>query len=130
MCLAEKKWPEFYPDNTPPIEAIATEGQSFRLVDNHPPTRADFKSTFEEYPRRKLTGAKLVLACGTSQFRDLQDIKKKRDLFPALRNKLVAIGDLQPELGKTMNTFEPSHHTVWYICSAQPQMLFEVMENE
>lgn len=123
-------WPEFYPENTPPSKAVATEGISFRLVDEHPPTREDFRSTYEEYPNRKFNQSTIANACGTSQFRELKDIQKKRKLFPPLRNKKIAMGELVPALGLTMETFEPTHHTVWYLKSAQPQVIFEVLKED
>jgi len=123
-------WPEYFPENTPPSQAVVTEGLSFRLVDNHPPRREDFRSTYEEYPKRKFSNSALISACGTSQFRVLKDILKKRELFPPLRSKKVAKGVLEPSLGMTMETFEPTHHTVWYLTSAQPQTIFEVLKEE
>lgn len=124
------EWPDFYPDNTPPQEATPTNGQSFRLVDSNPPTRDDFRSTIEETPHRNFRDEMTkICACGTSQFGKLEDIQKKRKLFPKLRNKLIAEGQLEPAHGKMLNTFEPSHHTVWYRLTAQPQFNFSVLEN-
>jgi len=59
-------WPDFYPEGTPPMKAIATNGESYRLVENCPPIIDDFKSTFEEYPNRNFRAKDLSLACGTS----------------------------------------------------------------
>lgn len=124
------EWPAYFPDNTPPVDATPASGLSFRLVDNNPPERSDFKSTYEEFAKRKYTSeSEFINACGTSHFGQLDDIKRKKRLFPKLRNKHIAKGELFPELGKMKQTFEPSHFTVWYKLSALPQTIFVVLES-
>tara|TARA_Y100001968_G_scaffold331641_1_gene386956 strand:- start:1456 stop:1863 length:408 start_codon:yes stop_codon:yes gene_type:complete len=124
-------WPDFFPSDVPPSASEPTSGISFRLVDNDPPIRKDFESTYEENPSRlKVDSSQLDRDCcyGTSQFKDINDIRKKKRLFPKLRAKLIAVGELEPSMGKMMDTYKPSHHTIWYFSSAQPQLYFTVTE--
>ena len=130
MNQAVSEWPTFYPPNTPPADAVITFGPAFRLVTNDPPLREDFCSTYEESPKRHFPDTQsYCLACGTSHFAELKDIQKKRNLFPKLRSKKIAEGQLHSSLGVMLSTFEPSHFTVWYRYTSNPQGVFKVLES-
>jgi hypothetical protein len=129
MNQAIPEWPLNYPKYVPPKNSTPADGESYRLVNCNPPTRVDFATTREDGLVRE-PNDELTIACsyGTSQFWKLDDIKKTRKLFPKLRKKLIAIGELSPSHGNMLNTFKPSHHTVWYKVTAQPQENFNVLE--
>ncbi|GLX79190.1 hypothetical protein tinsulaeT_25300 [Thalassotalea insulae] len=130
MNQAVTEWPANYPQNVPPQESSPANGQSYRLVCHNPPLRADFATSREDglCLREPYTELEFVCSYGTSQFWKLEDIKKTRRLFPKLRKKLIAIGELTPSCGNMLNTFRPSHHTVWYKITAQPQNNFSVLD--
>ncbi|MBE3861508.1 hypothetical protein HJ170_18245 [Vibrio parahaemolyticus] len=46
-------YPDYYPDDMPPKDAIAASGTAFRLVNSNPPVKTCFSSTLEENPGRK-----------------------------------------------------------------------------
>lgn len=129
MNQAVIEWPQNYPPNVPPASSKPAVGDSYRLVNNNPPIRNDFATSREDGLVREPHDA-LTIACsyGTSQFWKIEDIKRTRKLFPKLRKKLIAFGDLTPSYGNMLDTFKPSHHTVWYKITAQPQESFNVLE--
>lgn len=122
-------WPDYYPEGTPPADAIDTKGLVFRLVDYTPPRQSDFRSTYEEAPERKYqSNDEFILACGTSHYTDFEDIKSVRNLFPKLRKKMIASGNLSNHMGKMKKTLKDSHCTVWYKQATAPHANFSVVE--
>lgn len=129
MTQALPEWPDYYESDTPPKSAVSASGSSYRLVDNNPPIREDFRSTYEEFPERKYPSiSDFICACGTSHYSELEEIIKKKNLFPKLRSKKVAQGNLNSTLGMMLDTFEAKHYTIWYRITAQPQAFFKVLE--
>lgn len=122
-------WPNYYPEGTPPSDAVDTKGLVFRLVDFTPPEPSDFQSTYEEAPKRKYhSNEEFILACGTSHYTNFEDIKSVRNLFPKLRKKMIASGNLSGNMGKMKQTLEGSHYTIWYKQAAFPHANFSVVE--
>src|SRR5438876_803885 len=109
-------WPDFFPHGVPPPDAIVAIGRAFRLVSAIPSTAADFRSSYEEAPHRDY-GASFWKACGTSFHSDIDDSRKTRARFKALRMKRIAVGELRPEWGVMMaspTALSKSHLTVWF----------------
>lgn len=129
MSEVENIWPDFYPEDTPPDDAIEAKGEAYRLVDNSPPTKADFRSMYEENPVRckPFSLADFKLACGTSHFTEKEDIKTVRSLFKPFRNKKIAKGKLNQELGVMLDTRDKSHLTVWYRVDSSPHEHFAIL---
>jgi hypothetical protein len=113
----EFEWPEFFPSDVPPKEAIPASGSAFRLVKSLPPSESDFMSTIEEYPDRIFENDAIGKRYGTSFYRKLECINITRRRFKPLRNRPIAIGTLNSEHGVQLSTPSQgnSHLTVW-IC--------------
>ena len=97
-------WANFYPENCPPEEAEPASGTFYRLVRHNPPRAEDFKSVFEENPKR-FNFIPTVKNCGLSVQKDLQDSErlerleriKKRAHF--LKPAIIAIFIANPLTG-------------------------------
>lgn len=112
------EWPDFYPADLdlPPSDAIDTSGLLFRLVLQLPPTPECFMSTHEESPHRhkKLSGEKLECVYGTSFYSQREYALETKEKFPdALGHRILASGQMTPQVGKMKQTFWPGHYTVW-----------------
>lgn len=112
---AQSSWPEFFPQDVPPSHSVAAKGQVYRLVDTIPPSAADFRPAYQETPQRNF-GQDLWKACGLSFHRDLEDSRRTRSRYKALRQKHIVVGVLVPSFGRMLSTpsvVSPSHVTVW-----------------
>ena len=113
----EFEWPEFFPPDVPPKEAIPASGSAFRLVKNLPPSESDFMSTIEESPDRTFDNDMIGMCYGTSFFRKLECIKAKQKRYKSFRNRSIVVGTLTSKHGVQLSTPSQgnSHLTVW-IC--------------
>jgi hypothetical protein len=120
-------WPDYYPDDVPPNEAVDTFGLVYRIVKEVPPTPEDFASTFETHSRQADDfGDSLWQACGTSFHTHIDGSEATRKRFKALRKRKIVSGELVSELGRMMDT--PSrtsqcHVTVWFYLNSYPEEL-------
>ena len=108
-------WPDFFPGDTPPPDAVPAEGPVFRIVETIPSTALDFRSRYELSPGHY--GDKMWMACGVSFHTDLEDSRRVRDRFPALRTRRIAVGTLEKPFGvmkPTPAATAVSHLTVWF----------------
>ena len=125
------KWPHFYPKNCPPPEAEPASGKVYRLVRNNPPQAEDFRTLFEENPKRFKNRAD-VRNCGLSVHTELQDseqLKKAMRMVPRFKNNQIAEGELNPTLGLIKHTpseYE-SHHSWWVPIGAEPWLVFKIV---
>ncbi len=126
---AELEWPDFYPENCPPVEAEPASGTVYRLVEHDPPQKEDFLSTWEEFPGR--FSEPTTINSGVSVCTDLQDIDRLKKRYGHLRNRKTAKGELNPQLGKIQRSqgFTNSHVTWWIPVGAEPWRFFEVIDN-
>lgn len=122
------KFPETWPADCPPADAIDTDGEVFRLVKHDPPQAEDTASHRET---GKLPRAPACLRCGLSVFRELRDAVHQRQLLPKLGN-LIARAALLAEHGKTKMTrgTQPSHTTWWAYEGVNRASLFSVVIEE
>lgn len=122
------KFPDSWPRDCPPQDAVNADGKVFRIVKNDPPTATDVASHWE---LGKLPKAPACLRCGLSVFRELRDAVHQRRLFPKL-GRLVATGVLKPEHGKTKLTTgqQPTHTTWWAYEEVMRETLFAVVGEE
>ncbi len=101
-------FPDTWPSDCPPEDAVDAEGEVFRIVNNNPPNEDDFKTSFEidSFPHRPA-----CLRCGLSVHRILSDAIHTKTKYPKL-GRLIARGILTNESGKTKQTGQASH-TTW-----------------
>ena len=126
------EWPDFYPANCPPAEAEPASGTVYRLVNHDPPQAEDFKTPFEENPKR-FDNKPDIRNCGLSVHTDMQDseqLKKTMKMIPRFQNSQIAEGELNPTLGLILHT--PSskyrfHHSWWVPVGAEPWIVFEII---
>lgn len=107
-------WPNHFPEDCPPIAAKDADGEEvYRLVDQNPPSDLDFISHRLRYPNREFRDE--CKACGLSIFTKLEDSITLRKRLPALRDTLIAMGNLPNDAGKILPTpwMGNSHHTWW-----------------
>ena len=104
------KFPDMWPPDCPPSDAVDADGQVFRIVDHDPPIAQDFGTPFET---NRLANRPPCLRCGLSVFREVRDARHQRHLFPNL-GRLIAQGTLNVEHGKTKPTGKQPTHTTWW----------------
>lgn len=121
-------WPDYFPEQCPPIDARKDELAVFRLVSNSPPTSDDFLPKIKEDPHRKFSNENSCIACGVSVFKNIDDVLKMRERFKPLKNKTVAYGIIMPEDGVVKETGKPSHIT-WWVQKEEAHTSFREVEN-
>ncbi|MFB9154456.1 hypothetical protein ACFFUS_14085 [Vibrio gallaecicus] len=122
-------YPDFYPEDMPPENAIDANGEAYRLVDNNPPQKVDFRSTIEENPKRAAKKpSDREMLYGASLFTRQEEALKKKKLFKPLRNKTLSAGHLSSDDGMMKKTGGPCHITVWFKKEALPHERFECIE--
>lgn len=125
MNQAVNEWPSFFPDDTPPLDAAPAGGIAYRLVDTIPSKPIDFLSHCELNPRKNYDSKQI--ACGVSFHKNFADAKKTCKRYRALRQKRIAIGELQDCYGvmkETPSKISQSHLTVWFRSNANPHVTF------
>jgi hypothetical protein len=122
------QFPETWPANCPPPDAVDASGKVFRVVRNDPPVADDLASHSET---GKLLNAPACLRCGLSTFRDFRDAVHQRLLLPKLGD-WIAHATLAEEHGKTKLTSgkQPTHTTWWAYEGVNRASLFSVMSEE
>jgi hypothetical protein len=121
-------FPDSWPRDCPPEDAVDAEGDVFRIVKNDPPLPEDMASYHET---GRLPKAPPCLRCGLSVFREIQDAMHQRLLLPKL-GRWIAKGTLQVEHGKTKLTrgAQPTHTTWWAYDGVIRMLLFAVVQEE
>lgn len=108
-------WPQHYPQQCPPQQAIPASGKIYRFINGKSPLAKDFQSHYEREPS-KIWEPKECQARGLSVLRTLDDCAAMREAVPALRKKRITEGVLTQSDGVTLIT--PSHsckaHTTWW----------------
>ena len=128
----ELEWPDYYPENCPPAEAKPASGTVYRLVVHDPAQEEDFKTSFEENPRR-FNNKPDIKNCGLSVQTDIQDseqLKKAMKMVPRFKNSQIAEGELNPTLGLIQHTPSSeykSHHSWWVPIGAEPWVVFKII---
>ena len=121
-----------FPHNCPPRKAQRASGKVYRLVDSNPPAAKDFRSWYELYPDRTYENqATECQASGLSVYTQESSISKLIKRIPPLRKKKIALGQLTPDLGVTLNTpsaEDDSHHTWWVPVGKEPWTVFQVVD--
>ena len=121
-------FPDTWPNDCPPQDAVDAEGDVFRIVNNDPPTAEDLASHLET---GRLPKAPPCLRCGLSVFREVRDAVHQKMLIPKL-GRWIAKGTLNTEHGKTKLTTgkQPTHTTWWAYDGVNRVELFAVVGEE
>ena len=127
------------PPNCPPSSCVPASGKVFRIVENDPPKRDDFRSMRELNPNKPYTNE--CMACGLSVYRDKSDVYKMIRRIPGFQKRvqkrvqkrmhMIASGTLNETLGvivHTPNGNEDSHHTWWMYFECSAWEVFAVIE--
>jgi hypothetical protein len=119
-------FPETWPRDCPPQDAVDAEGDVFRIVNHAPPTADDFLTNFElgMFPNRPA-----CLRCGLSVHRILADAIHTKTKYPKLGSR-IAKGTLSKEFGKTKQTGQASHTTWWVYQGVNRASIFELISEE
>jgi hypothetical protein len=122
----------YLPDDCPPKEAEDALNKVYRLVMYNPPNADDFRSWRQENIDKELPqGVTECQAAGLSIYRDRTDAYQLTKRIPRFKKSKIALGGLNPELGKVLPTpsrSSKSHHTWWFPLNAQPWIVFQVVE--
>ena len=122
--MMKKEWPKDFPENCPPVSAVHTTDNFYRLVDNVPPTKMDFLRSRDEPKNigKDYGGKHFINSYGLSIFKEEKDAIDKQLLFSnATKNKKITHGNLNDDLGQIARTYRPSHHTLWLYQDAEPE---------
>jgi hypothetical protein len=126
------EWPSFYPTNCPSAGAEPASGTVYRLVRNDPAQPEDFKTPFEENPRR-FNNKPSIKNCGLSVHTDMQDseqLKTVMKMVPRFKDTQIAEGELNPTLGMIQHTPSSeyrSHRSWWVPIGAEPWVVFKIV---
>ncbi len=121
-------WPDFFPTGCPHSYCEPASGRVYRLVESQPPAAKDFLSHRERFPSRQFNVSECQV-CGLSVYRSLEDAEALRRRIPAMKNRRIARGFLEPELGVVHHTPSngDSHHTWWMPVGVTPWETFTVL---
>lgn len=135
--LNRNEWPEFYPSDMelPPKDSVPAEGVVYRLVNNCPPTKPDFKTTHEDSPNRhkkfKNQPQVLEMIYATSFWLEEAEAREKLTLAPVRKKySKVAKGSLMASDGKMRISKKEKHVSVWFRNSAEPQQHFSCIKGD
>lgn len=116
VSKVSRQYPEGWPNNCPPSDAVDANGDYFRLVFSDPPSKRDFQSYAELGLRHHEDEC---LRCGLSVFRAASDAARLYRYMRKRHPKGVNLGHLVARLelssvdGKTGQTRRQAHFTWW-----------------
>lgn len=133
IIVPESSFPDYYPKNVPPDNAIDANGVFFRLVKNDPASLHCFDDMYTENPKRlkRFTGIKLKCCYGTSLYSDEKSVLNAFEKFPeGVGTRHVAKGELNPSDGKMLKTGAPdtTHYTLWFVKDHQVHKKFSCIK--
>ncbi|HCR3470616.1 hypothetical protein ONR69_08305 [Proteus mirabilis] len=125
-------FPDYYPKDAPPNNAVEAEGVFYRLVKKNPPSSHCFDDMYTENPKRmkRFKGFKLICCYGTSLYTDETSVLNAFDKFPeGAGNRFLAKGKLEPQDGKMLKTGAPdtTHFTVWFVKDSEVHKRFSCL---
>lgn len=120
------KWPEEFPEGIPDENTVPASGKVYRLVSSIPPTEEDFEMHKIDNPRYSYKRDDKDKAYGVSFwaiFDKCLDAKKKYSAPEQFGNKLIAYGNLIPDLGVIPKELSKDGHlTLWKQVGAKPHL--------
>lgn len=118
------KFPDDWPADCPPADALDASGEFYRLFKTNPPASKDLMTHHER-------GTRLhdppCLRCGLSVFRDRNDAEHQSRIYPKL-GKIIGKAVLQPAHGTTKQTGKPTHTTWWMVTGVDRAAAFTSFE--
>jgi len=114
------KWPNHYPEQCPPAQAIAVSGKIFRFTGRATPKPRDFRSFYEISPSEDW-GSLACNARGLSVFSTKEDCVAAAEVCPALRKKCLCVAELPNTAGllaETPSKNTQNHKTFWSLLDA------------
>jgi hypothetical protein len=121
-------FPEGWPANCPPQDAVDANITVYRTVKTTPPTEVDFLSYHEL--GKKVPEGKKCQACGISVWPTKEAAAHQRQVFE-WQNPHIAEAKLAPEHGKVKDTPSrrfPEHVTWWCYAAVTRSQLFTVVQ--
>lgn len=127
-----RQFPEHYPEGCPPANAIATNGNVYRLTHNNPARESDFLTYVTTGQR---TSGDRCLRCGLSVFEtqrgaaELFRYMQRRHPNGTSLGRFIARLQITPEDGLISYTGRPPHLTWWWYDDVDPTATFrEIVE--
>lgn len=120
-----KKFPDNFPKDCPPKEAIEEQIEVYRLSNNDPPKESDFLSHVLLYPKKKYNTRK---AYGISVFSEYEDVEHLLAVNALMRKKFTHICRGITQEGVIQKAIGSSHITWWLYVGATPQDYFETIK--
>jgi hypothetical protein len=120
-------FPEGWPANCPPQDAVDANMTVYRTVKTNPPTAADFFSYHEL--GKNVAEDKECQACGLSAWPTKEAAAHQREVF-AWQNPYIAEARLVPDHGKIKATPSrrfPEHLTWWSYATVDRSQVFNVV---
>jgi len=127
MDYTECPWPDDFPKDVPPFDALDAAGIAYRIVKTDPPDESDFVGhNREPYVKKD----KLLTASdfGTSMFQSLDKIRELKGFHKPLREKRIACGTLVPIHGKMSLPNKKTHFETWLRMKTKIEIAFKVLE--
>ena len=123
----EPIWPDHYPSGCPGDRGSETNGTVFQFVRSKTPTDLDILSAMEKGTHKnKCQCLRASLSCYIT-FDFIKEIHDSGGLFS---DWLIASCNLNPEMGRILQTGKPEHHSLWLKKASLPVYLanLEVQE--
>lgn len=120
---AMSSFPDDFPHDCPPVDAVDANGEFFRIVRSDPCSEEDFRTQAE---LGKAPAACPCLRAGLSVLSDYDSARHYRDKYPHLGRR-IASGTLDPVHGKTQPGGK-GHVTWWSYAHTVRHAPFLVME--
>ncbi len=126
------QWPDYYPEDCPPKDAITSSLTVYRLVKRDPAETGDFIPLYIEKPENFVNkpASEVCQGCGISVLKDIQDVINLQNISGKMRRKHIAEGHINQMLGMTKHTPSRryrSHHTWWVPNGIKPRSVFKVI---
>jgi len=127
-------FPDYFPEDCPPEDAVPASGTAYRLVGS-PIAVDDFLSVRQRYPKRSFSNPeKECKVHGLSVYRNIDHAQKTREIIPALRDRFIGVCTLRPEYGALKPTPSRitglSHCTWWVAVGVEPWEFFQTLEEQ
>ena len=127
------RFPKYFPNRCPPADCSEASGTFYRTIRGSVPVKEDFLPHWLLKPHKQrewIQKGKACQACGLSLNANIEDLKRKQEIIPSIRGKIVE-GTLEPKTGKIKSTptlTDTSHHTWWVPDSIEdPSIFFKVV---
>lgn len=123
--VAATEWPNYFPEGTPPRDAVDLSDTLFRLVEAIPPTKKDFIPEGIRNPSR-VKAENRADWFGLSTFRTLDATVRTRLRYPEMfRTARIALAALVAADGKK-RVGHSDHVTIWLRSACDPCTRFTV----